>query len=188
MMLTDRLKNETHHEHLEVEKLIMPFIKNLSSVDEYVHLLHIFHGYFSPVEEQIAHHLSSEHIPDYNERRKSDALIKDAAILNGNLQAANFCINLPVINSTASALGALYVLEGSTLGGVHIKKMIENKLNGQAQQALNFFEGYGSNTMQRWNDFKHHLNRLAGSGVIEDEVVDAANDTFIKFKNWISQN
>lgn len=183
MMLTDRLKNETYHEHVEVEKSIMPFIKNLNSVQGYAHLLHIFYGYFSPVEELIQQNIGTGHIPDWNERRKTAALLKDAATLNSNLLAGDTCTTLPAINSVGSALGALYVLEGSTLGGVHIAAMISQRIP-QAEGALTFFRSYGTETTRMWDVFKKRLNESVSTKDVA-VAAHAANETFLHLKNWM---
>lgn len=61
--------------------------------------------------------------------------------------------------SHAEALGLLYVLEGSTLGGRMIRKAIgarESDLTG-----LSFLDPYGSSTGVRWRDFLKVMEREA---------------------------
>lgn len=188
MMLTERLKNETQQLHIEVEKLILPHIKNMNTAADYVRLLHIFYGFFSPLEFLVQQQLTSNTIPDWNERRKSDSMVKDAEKYSVDLKALSTSADMPQIDNEAQALGAMYVMEGSTLGGVHLVKMIEKRLGNNVQGALAFFNGYGQETMHRWNGFKDHLNAFANTTESQNDVVCAANNTFNKFKLWIGLN
>lgn len=186
-MLSERLKEETKQAHIEVETLIIPRIKNLESNKAYKDLLHIFYGYFKPVEEKIAFYITNNTLPDLHERRKADIILKDMKHLVSDEQL-QLCNELPGINSTASALGALYVLEGSTLGGQYISKMITDRIPVSPEEGVQFFTGYGPDTFTKWNVFKDHLNQFSGQETVEDEIIQAANETFIKFRNWIKIN
>ncbi|HEX8460327.1 MAG TPA: biliverdin-producing heme oxygenase [Segetibacter sp.] len=186
-MLSDRLKEETKSAHLEVEALIMPRVKGLNSPAAYADLLNIFYGYFSPVEKKIESYIEPDIIADAAERRKAAAILQDITFL-GEQKQENECIKLPAIYNTATALGAMYVLEGSTLGGVHLSKIISGKMNFTANEGVEFFNGYGSGTLGKWNSFKDRLNNYAVNAELEDEVIKSANETFIKFKSWIQEN
>ncbi len=61
--------------------------------------------------------------------------------------------------SRAEALGVLYVLEGSTLGGRMIRKAIGAR--GSDLTGLSFLDPYGSRTGARWRDFLGVLEREA---------------------------
>jgi heme oxygenase len=82
----------------------------------------------------------------------------------------------------------MYVLEGSTLGGVHLSKMIRDRVNLDSRKGLKFFNGYGEQTLSRWEAFKASVNSAAYDNKFEERVVDTANETFIKFKLWIENN
>jgi len=61
---------------------------------------------------------------------------------------------LPEIKNTAQAFGALYVIEGSTLGGQIIKKMVQKQLCMEGNNGLSFFDGYREATSDMWQVFK----------------------------------
>ena len=142
-MLSVKLKEETKHAHLQTEKLIIPSIKSLDLNNSYLQLLYIFYGYFKPVEEKIEQYLSPNVVSDIAERRKAGTILKDMEFV-GAKSKPSLCDQLPAIENAAEALGAMYVLEGSTLGGKHICKMIEQKLPLTEKKGLGFFTGYGT--------------------------------------------
>ena len=65
--------------------------------------------------------------------------------------------------SRAEAMGVLYVLEGSTLGGRMIKKAVHAR--GCDLTGLSFLDPYGRDTGARWREFVTVLEREAGDDV-----------------------
>lgn len=186
-MLSERLKEETHKAHIGVEKLIIPRLKKLDSNTSYAQLLNVFYGYFHPVEHQIEQHINEDILFDIDERRKSGSLLNDLYSL-GAIQLPQTSSDLPKIDCIADALGAMYVLEGSTLGGQFISKMIAEKLGLTSENGISFFSGYGADTSSKWSNFKDVIDNYSGHKTAEDEVIKAANETFTKFKTWIELN
>ncbi|NNU33797.1 biliverdin-producing heme oxygenase [Mucilaginibacter sp. S1162] len=89
---------------------------------------------------------------------------------------------LPQITNYLQGFGALYVIEGSTLGGQIISKMVQQHLPVQDGKGLSFFNGYGDKMHQMWGAFKDILNKAAATPEDEQIIIAAANDTFAKFK------
>lgn len=187
-MLSAELKQSTSNVHLHLEQKLISKIKAIYSVNDYSTILQIFYGYYSPLEKRINESLDKEILPDHFLRRKSESILNDLKTLN-IVVPDNIAGNkeLPHIVNTFQALGALYVLEGSTLGGKTIAKMIGSK-PGISSNSLTFFESYGDNTMNMWNTFKSALNGLDLTELQRNEVLASAKDTFIKFENWIEKN
>jgi heme oxygenase len=186
-MLSERLKEETKVAHVKVEALIIPKIKALDTYQSYKNLLYIFYGFFKPVEEQITVYLQEDVLPDINERRNAMLIQQDLAFI-GEQKPDVVCIELPLIKDAATALGAMYVLEGSTLGGIHLSKMIADKMSFTSPKGVAFFSGYRNKTATKWDFFKEQLNNYTESTEVENEVIRSANETFLKFKNWIEKN
>ena len=96
--------------------------------------------------------------------------------------------DLPEITSNLQALGALYVMEGSTLGGKHISKMIANKLPALGNKGFTFFNRYNDKTESMWLCFKQSMNQQVADAAAAKEVIAAADATFGDFKKWIDKN
>jgi len=54
-------------------------------------------------------------------------------------------------------------------------------------KSLSFFVGYGAETRKMWQSFKDFINRPFAA-VQKLEIIAAAEDTFITFKNWIEKH
>ncbi|WP_205513576.1 biliverdin-producing heme oxygenase [Longitalea arenae] len=181
------IKLHTKAEHAALEKLLIGIIKNIRHQHQYIQLLKMFHGYYHALEPVMEQYLKKEHIPDIEQRRKSAALLQDIRDLGGEIRKQQLKLDIPVIDSYARALGAAYVLEGSTLGGMIIAKMIRTQLPEiPAGKGFSFFTCYGENASEMWNKFHTYLLALTRK---EDQEAsaDTARQTFLTFKAWINQ-
>lgn len=81
--------------------------------------------------------------------------------------------------SIAEALGALYVLEGSTLGGVVVARALHDRFGGAIAGATAFLAGRGARTGPMWRSFRIALDEY-GAGHPEQvaAVIDGARATF----------
>lgn len=184
-MLSEELKEYTKKSHVALEGRMVPSIKAIATQSDYQRLLEMMYGFYAPLEQKIDAFVNEDNMPAYNDRRKAEAILNDIKTLNEGaaIEAVTLCTDLPEVQGYTQAIGAMYVLEGSTLGGKIIAAMIQKKL-GSVEGALSFFSGYGGQAMPMWNAFKEMVN----SGIQNDEkkaVLKAADDTFTSFKRWI---
>ena len=85
----------------------------------------------------------------------------------------------------ASFMGALYVVEGSTLGGVQIARALSGLCGGSEGEGRKFFLGYGERHGVMWRGFLARLDAFAGDGAREASAVDGAVKTFADFEIWM---
>lgn len=176
------LKQHTARTHEELEQILLPRIEGVDSIESYHSLLKIFYGFFKPLEEKVLIFVDDKILPDINHRRKTQLILQDLQI-NTSRQLP-ISSDLPRITNSMQALGALYVMEGSTLGGRGITKIILKNNNFLNPSGIVFFNGYGAETGKMWTAFQMAINSISGDEAIQ-QMLDAANDTFLKFKNWI---
>jgi heme oxygenase len=119
------------------------------------------------VEDAVAPYLENMPGLRFGERRRA------AAIGGGGGESeARFAIG-----SRAAALGALYVIEGSTLGGRTILDALRAK--GADVAGLDFMDPYGNERGAMWQELMDALEReLAGDREALDEAISAALQTF----------
>jgi heme oxygenase len=176
------VKEATETLHSEVENLLLPELAAITSPHHYAQILRLFYGYFQPLEKRLALTVTTHHLPDIAERRKSSAILHDLAAIGQSTDALPVCGQLPVFNNTAEAFGVMYVLEGSTLGGKMIARMLQkNEALQLPPGAVRFFSGYGEKTGEKWKIFLSALNEQEPA----DAVIAAANETFYYLKRWM---
>ena len=180
--LSATVKDSTKTLHEEVEQLLLPQLMGIRHRDDYAVVLKMFYGFFHPLETKFPLFITVTDLPDLSERRKASSVLLDLQAIGHSNEQVSLCSSLPKIENPAQAFGVLYVLEGSTLGGKMIAKMLrKNNASAIPDGALNFFSGYGENTGHKWKTFLQALN----SQRQPDEVISAANDTFLHLKRWM---
>lgn len=183
------LRERTGKQHQELERVLIPSIKDVNTPGSYVRLLQLFYGYYYPLEQHIAAHMDISFPGGFERRRKASTLLNDIAAISGEPAVTPaLCTDIPDITNTAQALGAMYVLEGSTLGGQVICQILQRNLHvAELPQALSFFNGYGSDTQSYWDTFVHYLQGYHGTEAQQEQLLEAAAATFDKFRTWALQ-
>jgi heme oxygenase len=182
-MIADQIKNETLTHHQALEALMVRQLKSMKNAADYTDVLEIFYSYFGGLELRIHEALAGTF--SVAERRKAGDLASDIEHFGAKVPALASGDDLPRIDNHLQAIGALYVIEGSTLGGIHISNMISKQLELADNQGLRFFNGYGNDTAAMWESFKAYLNQQPQNENEEREIIAAANETFVKFKQWM---
>uniref|UniRef100_UPI00333EB880 biliverdin-producing heme oxygenase n=1 Tax=Sandarakinorhabdus sp. TaxID=1916663 RepID=UPI00333EB880 len=114
---------------------------------------------------------------------RSGWLASDLAALDTPLVTAALCAALPKLDSPQAVLGAMYVVEGSALGGRGLARHLKDLLGDQKGAGRRFFASDGADTGRTWRAFMDQLDRVA----IDDRtvVIDAAIATFCCFETWM---
>ncbi len=191
-MILEALKTKTaaSHRHVEASPLMQPIASRTLTPQSYTHILRKFYGFFQPLESAIHQLPTLEHyLPDLPVRRKSGSILQDLRAIhqeNMALAAIPLCSDVPRITQVSEGLGALYVMEGSTLGGKIISKIVYETLGYTPEHGISFFNGYGTQTGPKWKAFQEALVRFTASTGQEEEVVQAAIQTFQKLENWFN--
>ena len=181
--LSSVLKEQTEEAHKALEAVLVRKIKALKTKEEYEHLLYKIYGFHNPMEQWFDKYLDNDIVPSYTIRRKSDLILNDLANLGNDNVLIPLANDLPEINSLAKALGAFYVLEGSTNGGTIVANMLINYAR-MTPETTSFFYAYGDDK-SLWKSFKHHIDTYTAESDFSDEMVAAANETFVKFREWM---
>lgn len=172
------IKKETALAHATTEKALIVHIKNIHTVDDYAALLTCMHKFYKPMEQHFDQ-LVAPLLTDYNSRRKADRLEQDLTALGKSIPQQQWH-SLPVMQSPTQALACSYVLEGSTLGGAVIKKIIQSQCPAIPATAFSFFGGYGEANKTMWMQFVDQFNKHITTPEQVQEAVVAANDCFVQ--------
>lgn len=177
MMLTDRLKKNTQSLHDKIEQ--NPFMQKLQeksfSKKDYETLLKIFYTAHSMIEGQL---YAFDEL-DMKSRERFSLLRSDLLSLGCNeasLKKALECDLELGLNTLSKAYGALYVLEGSRMGGMFLSKMITDALG---DVPLAYFKGVGANTVSHVQKLKDIINENENTVIDSNECIQGAKDTFI---------
>jgi heme oxygenase (biliverdin-IX-beta and delta-forming) len=174
-MLSQHIKEATKEAHQQLEVIVVKKLKAIRSNADYSDLLKHFYAYFSQVEKAIAPFITTAVLPDHASRRNSAYLKQDIEALGSSVTELPVALS-PEIRNTAAALGALYVMEGSIMGGRIIVQMLEKH---GITEGVSFFSGYGAETGKMWQAFTEVLNKVDTEE--ERDAIEAANGVFQNF-------
>lgn len=171
------LRQATHHHHVALNRnpMLSPIMEKRISLLEYKHLLQAYLPLYERLESIISRALA-DYLPefDYSQRFKTAWLHQDLLVMTCELRnSVEIESYRPCEPSNASELiGLLYVLEGSTLGGQVISRLISQRFSIGAETGLRFFCGYGLQTQALWEEFIS----LASNRIGEDrEAINCAS-------------
>lgn len=180
-MLPD-LKTATAGHHARVEAA-MPSLDEMATPAGYAAALRALHGFHSAWEPAIWRDPGVEAaglLPA--ERRKLPLLERDLAALEVEPCAPPEA----AAADTAAALGALYVLEGATLGGRVIQRRVAGVLGVTPERGGAYYHGYGGDTGARWKEFGEALARFAARTGRGDGLVSGAVACFAALEAWLA--
>jgi len=157
-MVSEYLKKNTAEYHDAAEKLFSSdkiFSKTFTLEDykkiintNYLMLLHSEDKIFKSLSDRFSEKLHLD------QRIKLPLIEKDLASLSLKNQTVSHHLEFA---NEHEALGAMYVIEGSTLGGNVIAKQL-SKSEGFDEVTFNFFGCYQENTGPMWKNFKEVLD------------------------------
>ena len=91
---------------------------------------------------------------------------------------------LDAVEDTDQALGRLYVLEGSTLGGTFISRHLATLPTLGPDVRLGAFSPYGTETGAMWHAYRRVTRERVSGGGDAGRVVGAARSTFGALADW----
>ncbi len=152
-------------------------------LDAYRLVLRRFYGFWRGWEPQVAHLLRDEALS--GPRRRVHLLAADLAALGVSGPALDALPSCPltILRDGAEALGSLYVMEGSTLGGRVIQRNVERCLGDQGRASCSYFNGYGGQTGAMWRLFLARLDEAPAADA--ERIGHGAAATFERLGWWL---
>lgn len=180
-MLNEYIKEHTKEAHQTLEVIVIKQLKAIRSEEDYANILKKFYIYFSSVEYAIQSYIEGDVLPDYAQRRNSTHIRADIETLGGEVEVNRTAI-VPLIRNAREALSALYVLEGSIMGGPYIVQMLKKY---GITQGFSFFSGYGDESAKMWEKFVNVLNTVGSDPITFPDSANTANQTFSRFQDML---
>lgn len=181
-----REATKSAHETLEARVDLMGRLRNRA---DYVRLLSADLGFYAPLEAALADVDWSAIGLDFDSRRKVPLLEADLSALGLDPAARAGlprCAKLPRLGSLPRGLGALYVVEGATLGGQLIARHVAATLGDAVP--LHFYRGYGADNGARWRDFQLALEAGCQTPQDRDDAAGTALALFQALDLWLAQH
>ncbi|MBJ6143661.1 biliverdin-producing heme oxygenase [Hymenobacter sp. BT559] len=173
-----RLETRPAHDQLEQNTFNQQLTAGTITEAATVHFLTKMYGFLVPYEAQLR---QQDLGPEWEvaTRQRAHLILEDLQLPAGQLPA---CPDMPPLGTWPQLLGAMYVLEGSTLGG----QVISRQLAKANIPLRSYFSGYGERTGPLWKVFCQLLSQEATPDN-QAEIVQSASLTFQKLDAWLNQ-
>lgn len=182
-----RLKAATHATHDRLDQSIMardPF----SAVERYVRFLKVQHAFHRDIDALYDDPTLGSMLPDMQGRRRFPLVAEDLAALGGEAPAVDappaFTAGAPV--DVPTALGWLYVAEGSNLGAAILLKEAA-KLGLDAENGARHLAGAPEGRGLHWRTFTAALDSVELTEEEEARVVAGAETAFRRVHGLVEQ-
>lgn len=184
-----RLRDATAEAHRNVEAA-MSLQQRCADRASYRTLLADMWGIYAPLEAALAVVPWDELGIDIERRAKTAWLRSDLLTLgfsNDDIAGLPRATQIPSIHCPADGFGALYVLEGASLGGQLILREVKSSLGLTEIAGARFFASYGAEVGEQWRSFTAALAAYGDSEIKVHLMERAALATFACFLDWIQE-
>lgn len=170
----DDLKIQTSDSHKKLEELpiSMSIMSPDMKIEDYTYYLSLMHDVHNDTERKIFPFFVNA-IEDLEQRRKKPLIENDLLFLNAAKTNSEKVFDTDGF-SAAFALGILYVVEGSTLGGRFILKNVSKVPQLSGEKGVSYFNGYGNKTGSFWKTFLNFLSEYEQEHNCGDEIIEGA--------------
>lgn len=181
------LKTGTKELHRDAEQ--SPLLGRLFAADfrqeDYANYLLRTFLFLHPLEAALGAHFPSADLPDFPRRLKSAALVRDLHALEvQGLHQRAMCEALPPLSQASEAFGAMYVVEGSTLGGAVLHKHL-SRYEFLPKDSFNYLNVYSGARAGNWRTFLAALEKKAGEDPeYPAQMLASARKTFQLMTAW----
>lgn len=177
------------HERLHFHPGFAAAASGRISMCDYAHLLSRLFGYHSAFESAQQDAARRGVISaSTGLRARSPLIAADLETLGfiwQRIRALPRCAAVRPPRSQAEWLGGLYVLEGSTLGGVQIARALQSLLPSPEGDGRRFFLGYGDRHGVMWRSLVDELEKISTDSRAASEALVSATKTFQEFEHWM---
>jgi heme oxygenase len=187
--ILSKLRTHTGTLHSELEKtpISVALLDEQVSTNDYITYLQKMRGIVAFYESKVFPALTGT-LPDLPRREKLPLINEDLNYLSPDKAESSAFQESEVPDpSIGYALGCMYVMEGSTLGGKVILKHVSKTLGIMPEQGGSYFAGYGEETGHYWKSFLQTLHEYSINHDCDTEIITGAKDTFIAIKHYFEQ-
>jgi heme oxygenase len=187
-----RLRKSTAavHERLHRHEGFAAVADGTIDLIHYQRLLSRLWGFHYPFETTLRQVNCKQDIGvEFETRGRSRMLESDLAALGwdrASVVELPQCKSLRAPDNAAEFMGSLYVVEGSTLGGLQLANALRSLVVSDSGDGRSFFLGYGDRHGAMWRSFLSRLEDFAHSEADGAAVIDGAIRTFVDFENWMA--
>ncbi|MEJ1965015.1 MAG: biliverdin-producing heme oxygenase [Gammaproteobacteria bacterium] len=182
---SQRLKAATHGAHDALDRRIMganPF----ASPEHYARFLQVQYRFHRDIDTLYRNAELARIVPDLAARRRLTRIVDDLSDLGMTVTDDTFAPALTGDIDCATALGWLYVAEGSNLGAAILFKLAA-KLGLNEHYGARHLAGHPEGRARHWREFTAALDGLRFVAVEEERTIAGAKAAFERVRSHVER-
>jgi heme oxygenase len=172
-----RAATQGPHERLHLHAGFSIVKQGAITLPDYRALLIRLYGFYQPFERAVG--------VDLIRTQWLESDLKSVGVDAETFSRIHLCADLPRYDCSERRLGALYVVEGSALGGRQLCRGLDGLLGVGSIEGRRFFAGRGAGTGAAWSGFLERLESVGPEPLGRAAMVEAAVETFDLFESWL---
>ena len=172
-----RESTRSSHRAIDHHPMLAPLLQPTLSIVHYQHVLTVMNWLHLPMRERLMEAMAkfmpgTDFLPSDRPGWLSEDLEWFGMPITSAPERIAKCVKLR-FTSAKSLVGALYVLEGSTLGGQVITRQLAQSIQVYPGKGASFFHGHGADTHVRWNAFWQFAADVCAQGSLDEVCISA---------------
>ena len=179
----------TLHVLLETNKLLSAIVLPDLSIYQYGYYLTLMNEITSVYEKDVIP-IIIEAVPNITTRNISQLILDDLQSIDfklpDHIKLTPYTIGVNI--STPFAMGFMYVMEGSKLGGKVIFKNIHHALGFKEDSGAKYLTDYGVDTFVLWKEFLLNFSKYVTDNDFEEGTILGAKYAFKSIYDYFEMN
>jgi heme oxygenase (biliverdin-IX-beta and delta-forming) len=180
------LRRATADRHQRLDQGLGYVLDERLSVARYADLVAAFLGFYAPLEESLSRWQAASATLGLPIIWRAPLLQQDLRVLSRAAEPHQTCAEVPAFTTPNQVAGALYVVEGASLGGQVIARGLMRRLGIGRENGAAFFIGDGAQTAVRWKQVLAWLEERGRDPRNRGEIVATACVTFDVLASWLA--
>lgn len=183
-------KTDDIHQLLHRHSSFAALFKANLELPEYQRLVHRLFGFYAPLDDAVHTVMTAigEGPINYGYVRRSDLLARDLLDLGLDQREIDItarCARIKDVVTTDTIGGALYVVEGATLGGSVIERALTKTLRTDGVNGRRYWSWCRAEGKYGWSKLNAYLDSVDANEQAVKNHVAGATGTFQTFAEWL---
>jgi heme oxygenase len=182
----DQLRRATSDQHHRLDRGLAYLLSERLSTDRYVDFLAGLFGFYVPFEDMLADREAAFQPLGLRLIRRAALLKRDLSVFDRAPDQIPRCTEMPALTSVGYVAGAVYVVEGASLGGRVIARTLMQRFGIGRANGGAFLTADGAQTAVRWKRVLTWLAERSGTPDVHNQIVGGACLTFAALIRWLA--
>lgn len=183
-----RERTDDIHQLLHRHSSFVALFEQTLDAREYLRLVQRLYGFYAPLDDVVEAITADDVLRDYAYVRRSNLLkrdLLDLGLSHASIEALPLCPQFAHLITPKTLGGALYVVEGATMGGSVIERAVSKTLKTDGPEGRRYWSWCRAEGKQCWSKLITYFDSLDVTDDVLEDHLTGATETFRIFAEWL---